>query len=59
MVCYATVSVSLDHGTNSFQTLISKVFFCKVYPAYASSKLYEFIVSITILSILIIVARFF
>ena len=24
--------------TNSFQTLISKVYFCKVYPAYASSK---------------------
>ena len=31
--------------TNSFQTLISKVYFCEVYLAYASSKLCEFIVA--------------
>ena len=29
--------------TNSFQTSISKVYFCKVCPAYASSKLWELI----------------
>ena len=37
--------------TNSFQTSISKVYFCKVYPAsYASPKLGQFILSFQTLS---------